>query len=181
MKDQSKGSLSGDEENVKLPWQTELEVKDLIKPIRLRRIRLVQTAGAILFFIAVGLVGWWLFFAPPSGERIVKDMIAASGGMEGWKSIQDGSFVRTHRLYDENGKVIKQSEETFYFKNNKDGHQLLIKSETNDGDFVVVGHDKGGYWASMNGNQVNPVAHHFVPVKWHCTGCLFLSNWQTMV
>jgi len=157
MKDQSNKPLSGGEEKVKLPWEAELEVKDLINPIKLRRIRLVQTGGAILLLFAVAIFGWWLFFAPPSGGTIVKEMIKAAGGMEQWKSIRDGNFVRTHRLYDENGKIIKQSEETFLFKNNKEGHQLLIKSKTQQGDQVLVGHDKSGYWAFVKDNEVNPV------------------------
>lgn len=157
MKDQSNQFHSDDEEKVILPWKSELAVKDLIKPITLRRIRLVQTAGGILLLLGIIGFAYWLFVKPPSGERIVKEMIAAAGGMENWKEIQDGNFVRTHRLYDENGKIIHQSEETFFFKNNKDGHQLLIKSKTNAGDNVLVGHDKTGYWASLNGNGVNPV------------------------
>ncbi|MDQ6757181.1 MAG: hypothetical protein M3004_09615 [Bacteroidota bacterium] len=157
MKDQINQTHSDDEEKIILPWKSELAVKDLIKPITLRRIRLVQTTGGILLLLAVIGFAYWLFVKPPSGERIVKDMITAAGGMEQWKNIQDGNFVRTHRLYDENGKIIHQSEETFFFKNNEDGHQLLIKSKTNGGDNVVVGHDKVGYWASLNGNGVNPV------------------------
>ena len=157
MKDQSNQFHSDDEEKVILPWKSELAVKDLIKPITLRRIRLVQTAGGILLLLGIIGFAYWLFVKPPSGERIVKEMIAAAGGMENWKEIQDGNFVRTHRLYDENGKIIHQSEETFFFKNNKDGHQLLIKSKTNAGDNVLVGHDKTGYWVSLNGNGVNPV------------------------
>ena len=147
----------GDDEKVKLPWEAELEVKDLIKPITLRRIRILQTVGAIILLFAIGFFSWWLFIKPPSGVKIVNDMITAAGGMEKWKNIQDGSFARTHRLFDENGKIIKQSEEIFYFKNNSDGHQLLIKSKTGAGDQVVVGHDKVGYWASLNNNAVNPV------------------------
>jgi hypothetical protein len=155
MKDHNK-NLSGDED-VKLPWKTELEIKDIIKPITVTRIKIVRVMG--IFLLSLGLVffAWWLFVKPPSGEKILKDMIAAAGGMEQWKNIQDGNFVRTHRLYDENGKVIHQSKENFFFKNNKDGHQLLIKSITNGGDNVIVGHDKAGYWASLNGSQVNPV------------------------
>ena len=156
MKDQSQ-SHSDDDEKVILPWKSELAVKDLIKPITLRRIRIVQTAGAILLLIAVGVFGWWLFFVPQSGEKIVKDMISAAGGMQQWKNIQDGYFVRTHHLFDENGKIIKQSEETFFFKNNPDGHQLLIKSKTNEGDNVFVGHDKEGYWATFNDKKIDPV------------------------
>jgi hypothetical protein len=157
MKDQSNQSNKGGEEKVKLPWEAELEVKDLINPIKLRRIRLVQTAGAILLILAVGVFGWWLFFTPPSGEKLVKEMIAAAGGMDQWKNIEDGNFVRTHRLYDEKGKVIKQSEETFFFKNGNEGQQLLIKSKTNEGNNVVVGRDKGGFWATLNETEVDPV------------------------
>ncbi len=156
MKDQSKNLYSGSDEKVKLPWEAELEVKDLISPIKLRRIRLIQTAGAIIMLLALGVFSWWLFFAPPSGEKIVKQMITAAGGMDEWKGIQDGNFVRTHRLYDENGKIIKQSEETFFFKNNPNGRQLLIKSKTNEGDEVIVGRDKGGFWASLNNAEVDP-------------------------
>ncbi len=134
MKDQTNKSHDSGEEKVKLPWEAELEVKDLIKPIQLRRIRLVQTAAAILLLIGIGVFGWWYFFTPPSGERFVKEMITAAGGMEEWKNIEDGNFVRTHRVYDDYGKVIKESEETFFFMNNRDGHQLLIKSKTLKGD-----------------------------------------------
>lgn len=157
MKDQSNDSYSGKEEKVKLTWEAELEVKDLISPIKVRRIRLIQTTGAVLLLLALGVFGWWLFFAPPSGEKIVKQMIAAAGGMEEWKNIQDGNFVRTHRLYDEKGNIINQSEETFFFKNGKDGHQLLIKSKTNEGNNVVVGRDKGGFWATLDETEVDPV------------------------
>lgn len=157
MKDHNNQNQSDGNEEVRLPWKSELEVKDLIKPITIRRIKIFQTTGIFLLVIAAGFFVWWMFVKPPSGESIVKDMVVAAGGMDQWKSIQDGNFVRTHRLYDENGKIIKQSEETFFFKNNQDGHQLLIKSKTNEGDRVIVGHDKGGYWASLNDNEVNPV------------------------
>ncbi len=157
MKKEGNQNSSDKEEKVKLPWEAELEVQDLIRPIKLRRIRIAQTIGVVLTVVFVGIFAWWLIFSPPSGERLVRQMVAAAGGMEQWKSIQDGQFVRTHRLYDENGNIIKQSEDIFFFKNNKDGHQLLIKSKTKAGADVVVGHDKAGYWASLNGNGVNPV------------------------
>jgi hypothetical protein len=157
MKDYSNQKKSGEDDEVKLPWKTELNIKDLVKPITVRRIKIFQITGIFILVLAVGFFTWWLFVKPPSGERIVKDMIAAAGGLEQWKSIEDGNFVRTHRLYDENGKILHESEETFYFKNTEDGHQLLIKSKTNGGDKVIVGQDKTGYWASLNGKSVNPV------------------------
>ncbi len=157
MKDPTNQNNFGGDEEIKLPWKTELNIKDLVNPITVRRIKIFQVLGIFLLILGIGFFAWWLFVKPPSGERIVKDMIIAAGGMEQWKNIQDGNFVRTHRLYDENGKIIHQSEETFFFKNNKEGHQLMIKSKTNKGDNVIVGHDKVGYWASLNGNGVNPV------------------------
>ncbi len=144
MNDHTNQYQSDGNEDVRLPWKSELEVKDLIKPITIRRIKIFQAAGIFLLVLAAGFFVWWMFVKPSSGESIVKDMVVAAGGMDQWKDIRDGSFVRTHRLYDENGKIIKQSEETFFFKNNQDGHQLLIKSRTNEGDKVIVGHDKGG-------------------------------------
>jgi hypothetical protein len=157
MNERNDPSKNNVEEKVVLPWEAELEVKDLIKPITVRRIRIVQTIGVLFFVIVSIVVGWYFLFAPPSGDTMVKEMIKASGGMEQWQSLQDGNFVRTHRLYDENGKVVNQSEETFYFMNNETGHQLLIKSRTNNGDEVVVGKDKGGFWAMINNSEVNPV------------------------
>ncbi len=157
MKDRTNQNKPGEEEDIKLPWKTELNIKDLVNPITVRRIKIFQVLGISLLVLGLGFFTWWLFVKPPSGEQIVKDMIAAAGGLEQWKSIEDGNFLRTHRLYDENGKILHESEETFYFKNTEDGHQLLIKSKTHGGDKVIVGQDKTGYWASLNGNSVNPV------------------------
>ncbi|HEV8080072.1 MAG TPA: hypothetical protein VGP43_05120 [Chitinophagaceae bacterium] len=157
MKDHNNLNKAGGDEDVKLPWKTELNIKDLVNPITVRRIKIFQVLGISLLVLGIGFFAWWVFTKPPSGERIVKDMITAAGGMEQWKNIQDGNFVRTHHLYDENGKIIKQSEETFFFKNNPDGHQLMIKSKTNEGDNVMVGHDKVGYWATVNDKSIDPV------------------------
>lgn len=156
MKDAGNNNQKGDTEDVKLPWKTELEVKDLIKPITIRRIKILQTLGLALLVLGVGFFVWWQFVKPPSGERIVDEMVKEAGGLETWKSIKDGSFVRTHRVYDENGKVVKESEETFLFKNNDNGYQLLIKSKSPRGN-VVVGRDKEGFYAIHNDKEVNPV------------------------
>ncbi len=150
-------SSSDSNEKVILPWESELEVKDLIKPITLRRIRIVQTLGAVLLLFAVIGVAWWYFVKPATGEKILQDMVVAAGGMKEWQNIKDGSFVRTHHRYDENGKIIKESVETFFFLNTNQGHKLLIKSTAADGADILVGHDKGGYWASVNGKPTDPV------------------------
>lgn len=150
-------SPSDSNEKVVLPWEAELEVKDLIKPITVRRIRIVQTmAAALLFFALIG-VAWWYFVKPETGANILEDMVVAAGGMNEWQNIKDGSFVRTHHRYDENGKIIKESVETFFFLNTNEGHKLLIKSSGENGADVLVGHDRAGYWASLNGKQTNPV------------------------
>ncbi len=130
MKDHTNQNQSDRNEEVRLPWKSELEVKDLIKPIILRRVKIFQTIGFFLLVMAAGFFVWWLFIKPPSGELIVKDMVTAAGGMDKWKDIQDGSFVRTHRLYDENGKIIKESEETFFFKNNKNCRRTRISQRS---------------------------------------------------
>lgn len=156
MKNEPNRFDTDDTDEVKLPWKGELEVKDLVKPITIRRIRLFQMLGAFLLLLMVGASAWWFFVKLPSGEQLVDDMIAAAGGMDEWQKIQEGSFVRQHHRYDENGKLMSQSEETFYFKNDKEGHKLLIKSKTNRGDLVLVGHDTKGYWASSNEEEVEP-------------------------
>ncbi|SMB94651.1 hypothetical protein SAMN00120144_2048 [Hymenobacter roseosalivarius DSM 11622] len=156
MKEPSKTPYSPGERNPKLLWEADLAVKDLVQPLTLRRIRLFQTAGVIVLLLAAGVAGWWLFLRPESGEKMVKDMIAAAGGMEAWQNVKDGSFVRTHRLYDENGRVIKQSSEAFSFRNTSDGHQVLIKTRTPEGGQVLLGRDKGGYWASLDEKEVDP-------------------------
>ncbi|MEO7444741.1 MAG: hypothetical protein ABIT96_03340 [Ferruginibacter sp.] len=157
MKNKSSSSSSGGEEKVVLPWEAELEVKDLIRPITVRRIRIVQTVAAVLLFFALLGVAWWYVVKPETGAKILEDMVMAAGGMNEWQNIKDGSFVRTHHRYDENGKIIKESVETFYFLNTNEGHKLLIKSSASDGADVLVGHDQTGYWASLNGKQTNPV------------------------
>lgn len=150
-------STSDSNEKVVLPWEAELEVKDLIKPITVRRIRIVQTVAAALLLFAITGVAWWYFLKPATGEKILEDMVVAAGGMDEWQNIKDGSFVRTHHRYDENGKKVKESVETFFFLNTDQGHKLLIKSSGEDGAEALVGHDKTGYWASLNGKLTDPV------------------------
>ncbi len=147
-----------EEKKVKLPLNDELEVRDLIKPIVVRRIRIAQFAGLILLILGIGVFIWIQFIKPPSGKRLVGNMIDAVGGAEAWNGVHGGSFQRTHHLYDEKGKIIKEEHETFYFKNNPAGHQLMIKSYTEEGYPVVVGSDEKGYWALLNDKPVDPHA-----------------------
>ena len=156
MKNSSNPPYSPGGGNPKLQWEADLAVKDLVQPITLRRIRLFQAAGAMLLLLAGGLAGWWLFLRPDSGEKMVQDMIAAAGGLDAWKNIRDGQFVRTHRLYDENGTVVKQASQTFYFHNTSDGHQVLIKTRTPAGGQVLIGRDAGKCWASLDEKAVEP-------------------------
>lgn len=141
--------------NEKIPWDAELEVQDLVKPIVLRRVRIAQVAAIILLLGVAGGYLWVQFFRPPTGDQLVSDMIKASGGREAWDNIHDGSFVRTHLLYNEKGTVIKKEYETYFFKNTSDGHDLMIHSVTDDGAKVVVSRDANGYWATEDNNIVN--------------------------
>ncbi|MEO5783140.1 MAG: hypothetical protein ABIQ07_07710, partial [Ginsengibacter sp.] len=66
MKDHTNQNQSGDED-VRLPWKTELEIKDLVQPITVRRIKIVRIMGIFILLLAVGFFAWWLFVKPPSG------------------------------------------------------------------------------------------------------------------
>ncbi|MEO6168057.1 MAG: DUF6503 family protein [Chitinophagales bacterium] len=144
-----------EKESEKITWEDNLEVKDLVKPIVVRRVRIAQAGVILLLLVITGAFLWTKFMKPPTGDQLVAEMIKASGGMDAWNSVQDGNFVRTHLLYDEKGIVIRKEYETFYFKNTSNGHDLLIKSVTDDGAKVIVSRDADGYWATENDNPVD--------------------------
>ncbi len=138
----------------RLTWKDDMIVKDLVKPITLRRVRLIQIMAFIAAVAITGVFLWLKYLQPPSGEKLVAEMIQAAGGMDAWKQIHQGSFLRTHKMYDEKGNIIKQDDETFYFMNNDQGHQLMIKSHSMNGDDVVIGQDANNhYWGSLNGES----------------------------
>ncbi len=140
----------------KIPWYANLEIKDLFHPITLRRVRLLQGAGVLVLLMAVGYLGWKYFYAPPSGQQLVQEMVAAAGGMEAWNNIQGGQFTRTHRRFNEGGGELQKSVETFYFKKTGEGLKMMVKSVTPDGKEVWVGEDKDGFWATEEGEAVDP-------------------------
>ncbi|MBA3648694.1 MAG: hypothetical protein H0W62_09105 [Chitinophagales bacterium] len=142
-------------ENEGLSWNADLEVKDLVKPIVLRRVRIAQVAAVLILLVIAGGYFWVQFMKPPTGSQLVTGMIKASGGKDAWNTIHDGNFVRTHLLYNEKGTVIKKEYETYFFKNTSSGHELMIKSVTDDGANVVVSRDGDGYWATEDNHIVD--------------------------
>lgn len=141
----------------KLPWYAGIEVKDLVQPITLRRIWLLQGTIVLLLLATAGYMSWKYFYTPLSGKQLVDQMVAAAGTMEVWNNIQNGQFTRTHRQFSESGEESKKRTETFYFKKTNSGLKMMVKSVTPKGEEVWVSKDKDGYWASKDKKAVDPV------------------------
>jgi hypothetical protein len=142
----------------KVPWWFGLHVKDLIKPITIRRIQFFYTGILVLGLVLVGYYVWENYLREPTGEEFVDEIVDAAGGMDAWKQVKEGQFTRTHNLYAEDGSALRTTKETFFFKKSKEGLKLQIKSVGEDGSEVWVGKDKEGYWASRDKNVVDPKA-----------------------
>lgn len=141
----------GDEYEVKLPWRANLAIKDIIHPLVVSRVGLFKIVIVFFAILLTGVLIWVEYFRPPSGHAIVKQMVDAAGGMNAWQGIKYGKFKRTHKVYDEMGKVVKSEEQFFYFRNTDHGPQLLVQSRYPNGDNVYIGRDINGYWATVNG------------------------------
>ena len=140
----------------KIPWWFGLAVKDLVKPIIVRRSQIIYT---VLGLVALGFVAQYLwdnFLRQPTGDELLNEIVAVAGGMPAWNSIKDGQFTRTHNLYNQSGDLLEAKEETFYFKKTNQGLKLQIKSSTDDGSEVWVGKDKQGFWASKDSEAADP-------------------------
>lgn len=143
------------DERAKVPASVEWEIKDLIRPITLRRRTLWTGAGILVGLVLTALGAWLLFFAPPSGKALLAQAVEAAGGMERWSAIDDGSFTRVHTIYDETGAVESRRTETFHFRTGSDWN-LLIES-TSELGHVLIGRDEDGYWATRDGETALPV------------------------
>ncbi len=141
----------------KIPWWFNMHVKDLVKPITVKRMQLLSAGALLLALIAGGLYAWENFLREPTGVEFVDDIVDAAGGLETWNSIEHGQFTRTHNLYDDTGELLKSTEETFYFKKGKEGLKLQVKSVGNDDSEVVVGKDDEGFWATKDNQTVDPM------------------------
>lgn len=140
----------------KTPWLFDLEVKDLIHPITIRRVQILQVGILVLVLVAAGYFSWKSFLQQPTGQEVVADMIEAAGGMETWNNITDGQFTRTQYLYSESGEALSQKIQTFFFKKTDSGLKLMIKSINENGEEVWVGEDKEGHWATKGEEAADP-------------------------
>ncbi len=154
MEDNIKTNKTDETNKTHIPLKDELLVKDLINPINIKRIRILQVAGALVLIAVIAVVVKFYFFKPPTGEQLVNDMIEAAGGMSAWDNIDHGQFVRTHHRYDENKNIIKEEKETYYFRKENGSVRIMVKSESK-GDEIIIGNDDDGYWASKNGEPAN--------------------------
>lgn len=141
----------------KIPWWFNLHVKDLVKPITIKRMQLLSAGVLLLALIAGGFYAWENFLREPTGAEFVDEIVDAAGGLDTWKGIQHGQFTRTHNLYDDTGELLKSTEETFYFKRGKEGLKLQVKSVGDDNSEVVVGKDDEGFWATKDNQTVDPM------------------------
>lgn len=139
----------------KVPWWIGLQIKDMVKPISIKRIQLVTATGLILAAIACGLYLWENYLREPTGDEFVDEIVEAAGGLDTWNGIKSGQFTRTHNLYDQDGELIRSREETFYFKRTSEGLKLQVESVRDDSE-VVVGKDEYGFWATRDNQTVDP-------------------------
>ena len=139
-----------------IPWYAGLEVKDLMNPITISRVRMVQFGVAFLMLATAGYYAWDNFLRQPTGFELVDNMVDAAGGMEAWNGIREGQFTRTQYLYGQNGEQLSEIAQTFYFRKDNGNVQLKVKSQTTDGDVVQISKDDVGYWATKADLPADP-------------------------
>ena len=139
-----------------IPWNADLEVKDLMNPITISRTRIMQFSLAFLIFAGAGYYTWDNFLRQPSGFELVDKMVDAAGGMQTWNNIKEGQFTRTQYLYGQNGDQLSEVAQTFYFRKDNGNVQLKVKSQTKDGEEVEISKDKDGYWATKADLPADP-------------------------
>lgn len=140
----------------KIPWWFRLQIKDLLEPIVLRRYQLFLSGIAVAVLGLLGYLVWDNYLREPTAEELLNEMVDAAGGMEAWKQIRDGQFTRTHRLYADDGSLLRTTEETFYFQKSREGLKLQIRSAGDDNSVVWVGKDQEGYWATRDNSIADP-------------------------
>ena len=141
---------------VKVPLSHKLQVKDLVHPITISRMRILQFAIVGLALLLGGAYYFGYFAPKPTGNELVSEWVDASGGMEAWNKIDNGSFERVHTLYAENGSVLKEKTENFFFEKVDGEFKLLTNYTTPDGTNLWMGNDEEGYWAMLNDLPADP-------------------------
>ena len=139
----------------KYPFGFLLEIRDVVKPIVIKRIQIIKATGVAIALVLVGGIVWYNFIKAPSGEELVDQMVMAAGGMDTWSSINHGTFKRTHRLYSETGEQLSERIETFYFEKINGIVELLVNANRPGQDPVTIGRDQEGFWALQNEVFVN--------------------------
>ncbi len=138
------------------PWLFGLEIKDLVNPITIKRIRLLQ-AGLLLLVVGyAGYYTWENFLRAPTGLELVDEMVTAAGTMEAWNAIKSGQFTRTQKLYNDDGTELSTQVETFFFQKTNEGVKLMVKALDKDGKEVIISEDKDGFWATRNALPSDP-------------------------
>ena len=139
-----------------IPLSHKMEVKDLVNPITLRRVRILQFSAVMLIALAGASYYWYYYVKQPSGAVVVQEWIDAAGGMEAWNKINNGTFQREHIMYSENGEVLTRKMETFFFEKVNGVYGLLTHYNTSTGTDLWMGKDKEGYWATLNDLPTDP-------------------------
>ena len=157
MKEKIKPSVQKSQQSQeKAPWLSSLAVKDLVSPITISRVRMVQLGIIFLLFTTAAYYAWDNFLRQPSGIELMNEMVEAAGGMDAWNNIREGKFTRTRYLYEQNGDQISEIAQTFYFRKENGNVQLKVKSQTKDGDIVQISKDDQGYWATRANMPADP-------------------------
>lgn len=142
-------------EDVKIPRSVQNHIRDMVEPIVVKRSMIWQTVAIFAAAIVVGIFTWIFYFAPPSGDDLVNDIVTTAGGIDNWDKIDGGVFTRTRYLYDENGTLIDTRPTVYYFSKGDDGFKIVLDTETPGGK-VVIGYDGDEFWATEGGEPANP-------------------------
>ncbi|MFQ5707586.1 MAG: hypothetical protein ACE5HO_09075 [bacterium] len=142
-------------EDIKVPKRVAVHIRDLIDPIVVRRTTIAKLTVGAVAVLAVGVLAWRLFLAPPSGKELLAEVVAAAGGMENWNRIEVGTYTRVRTVFDEDGRPIRQEPSTYYFRKGSKEYGLVVETVTSEGP-IKIGFDGKQYWATKNGLSVPP-------------------------
>ncbi len=139
-----------------IPWLFGLEVGDLANPITIRRLRILQIVVLLAMLSGASYLLWENTFRAPTGAELVSQMVTAAGGMQAWNHLKSGQFTRTQNVYDKSGKRLSHHVETFYFRKNENGIQIMVKAIDRQGKEVVISKDNEGFWATKQEIPADP-------------------------
>jgi len=136
-------------------WHYTLEAKKNGRSIS----RVRQYAGfgllAVFLMLAIGNSGLLNYSVTPSGNQLLSEMLEAAGSIDAWNAIKEGKYTRTKNIYDIKGDLLSRTKEVFFFRKTDHGTDLMVQTFTDEGEVVLVGKDKDGYWATSNDQEVD--------------------------